>query len=508
MRLRSIAVAALAALTLAACSKDGGNDGNTTEDGVETSFSFTLTIPQALTRATQDGTPAENAIGDYIYVYVFNPDGSLLGYEDFTRVDFPGDFTPTGTSTYTLNKKIKTYSGYKKIYVAANLEHSVFGTFATTQPANEAALLDVIDVHANILNYDFGNLESIAMIGMAEERLDMEPVDNVVSVGLDRAVSRVITTMGSGLSSTMTADWSAANAGDLIFEVEEFFVVQDAYKSHFAQKYATNSDGVTIKTSYLSTASSWDDALHHYGYYVSGSAPYNIDYQPVASYDAATTVRQDVPGFYIGENVAKNENDVARYGTATYAYIKTQMELAKSAVIEDNGSGDELVYNGSPISAGSDFVLIRGEGFDDIICENSTTVRTAITDYLQQVEGIDNTDIYQYEYPEGYVYFRVFLGRNKSDAIEKYNVYRNEFFHVLITGVDITPGDFGTTYPGRDDDPETPIDPNEDNGKNPNPPDEEDETPLEEGPATLRVVISVNPWEYVPDDLELGEDPN
>ncbi|MCD8071879.1 MAG: fimbria major subunit, partial [Alistipes sp.] len=367
--------------------------------------------------------------------------------------------------------------------------------------------LEVIDVAANILNYNGTTLESIVMVGMAQEKLEMEPVDNVVNVGLDRAVSRIITTMGSGLNHTLTADWSASGASDISFTVEEFFVVQDAYKSHFAQKYAVNGSGVTIKTSYLSTASSWDDALHRYSYYVSGFAPFNIDYQPVASYDAATTQKQDVDGFYIGENVAKNESDIARYGTATYAYIKTQMELDKSAVIEDNGSGDELVYNGNPITAGDDFVLIRSVGYDDIIYENDADVIKAITDYLQTEEGIARADIKEYTYLEGYVYYRVFLGRNKTNAIEKYNVYRNEFFHILITGIDIAPGDFGTSYPGHEDDPETPIDPNEDNGKNPNPPDDEDDTPLEEGEATLRVIISVNPWEYISDDFELGEDP-
>ncbi|MCD8071880.1 MAG: hypothetical protein LUE10_01610, partial [Alistipes sp.] len=117
MKLRSIAVAALAALTLAACSNENSGGGGTPETGEQTSFSFTLTLPQALTRATQEGTAAESKIGDYIYIYVFNPDGTLPGYDDFTRVNFPGDFTQTTPGTYQLKDKIQTYSGTKKIYV-------------------------------------------------------------------------------------------------------------------------------------------------------------------------------------------------------------------------------------------------------------------------------------------------------------------------------------------------------------------------------------------------------
>ncbi|MCD8103155.1 MAG: Mfa1 family fimbria major subunit [Alistipes sp.] len=507
MKIRSIMVAALAALTLAACSSDGEKGGGTDpEEGVETSFTFSLTLPKTLTRAgdTQIGNDAENAIGDDIYIYVFNTDGTPVGagYDDFVKVSLKNDFTETVTGTFVLNEKLKTKSGDKKVYVAANLVSSEYANFATTAPANETVLQEVVDVEDDILNTTGSTLTSISMIGMTNAKLAVSDYDNVVAVGLERAVSKVITTMETSLSSTtLTADWESLGAGDLSVEVQEFFVVQDAWVSHFAQKY--NSNG--YRTSYLATASSWADAIHPYDYYVnsgnynSSTNSYEIDYRTIGSDNA--TSRQHIEGFYVGENVANNENDVARYGSATYVYIKTQLALANGAEIVSNA----VSYTGSPITAGDSFYLIRTNGFDDIICEDDDNIRDDIMDYLKTEEGFDPQDIKYYYYPDGYVYFRVFLGRQNS-GVEKYNVYRNEFHHVLIEGLGIEPGDFGKTYPGRDDDSETPIDPNEDDGKNPNPPDEGGETPIDEDDATLRVSISVKEWDYKADNLTLGDE--
>ncbi|MCD8178892.1 MAG: fimbria major subunit [Tannerellaceae bacterium] len=181
-------------------------------------------------------------------------------------------------------------------------------------------------------------------------------------------------------------------------------------------------------------------------------------------------------------------------------------------------------------------------GIQDYICrtENSAAVATWLH---TQYPG----DVSTYEFPYGYIYYRVFLNRvgptgAALGADDKYNVYRNQFIHLDITGVKMGgeptdpsdptkpggPGGFGPGYPGNppidptdpnDPGPKVPIDPFNPPGIDPgdptkpgttppggnpgNPNKHDPEEPIDETEADLKVNIKIKPWEYMPNGIIL-----
>ncbi|MCD8166751.1 MAG: fimbria major subunit [Bacteroides sp.] len=212
--------------------------------------------------------------------------------------------------------------------------------------------------------------------------------------------------------------------------------------------------------------------------------------------------RIKLPGFYIGENVTNTPTQVAQHGNTTYAWIQTWLELAATARVNDAGTAIE--YIGDPIAQGEIFHLIRLNGVRDYICkpENVATVVAFLGNEYTPA------DVFNFPYPDGCIYYRVFLNQVGTDPTsiapeDKYNVYRNQFMHLNVLAVNVNgngPGGFGKGYPGDEDDPRIPINPftpNPGGGEppvNPNPHTRPE--PIDEEEATLKVNVEIKPWEY------------
>ncbi|MCC8036071.1 MAG: hypothetical protein LIO77_09115 [Rikenellaceae bacterium] len=486
MKLRTIMVAALAALTLAACSKDDKGGGSA--EGEKTTFGLSITLPQNMgsrANGTQNATATESYIGDNIYIYVFNTDGTPADGDAYKALSLSSDFQKSG-NTYTLIDELDSKSGDKIIYAAANVPAAL----VIANPSSEDDLLAVVNTSDLIDNNGY-----ITMFGRVEATLGVVAYENNVEVGLERTVAKVVATIDDAIADPeFTVTWDATTNTEMKITVKEFFVVQDAYKSYFAPAFYNNG----YRRSLIGEVADVADVLNVYDHYTTNLPVFKgIDTDKPSA-------RETIDGFYIGENIPNGKKVVARYNNTTYAYVKTSLALDATAVV----TGNNIEYTGPGLDGTEAFTLVRVDGGSDYICLPGNNKNDILAKL--DADGIDHDYIHTYDFLGGYVYYRVFLNKDEA-SMEKYNVYRNQFINIVINGISVSEGDFGKGYPDTDGDGDLPIDPNNpDKGENPNPPggggDGGDNGNLTEDDATLKVTISVKPWDYAETEMELGGD--
>ncbi len=506
------------------CSKESPQSPDTPEDGSEAQFKISITLPPVLpilpeaaagTRADHLGTDAESNIED-IYIFVFDQQGRMPSVQSkgrFGPLDLDTDFALRNNTNnvFDMVDPVTTTSGIKTIYVVANMKKNEIALVGT----EEQLLTRIENVHTEgsnggLVKYTTGTnpaVSSIVFVGSTGA--DLNPIssglgDNTVNVDIERSVSRVVATSPS----SFTEDWSTTQ---LTITVMNFLVAQDARNSYLGQNFFPNTSRIKTRISDVQP-SAWNTVLNLYdpkeyiGAY-GGTLDINDYYIPIDSDPNDQTARAALPSFYIGENASNTPDAVAQHGNTTYAWIQTQLTTERSAAV----NGDQVDYTGGAISAGSDLYVVRVNGVADYLCweNNHLPVKNKL---LEMYPG----NVVSYKYPKGYVYYRVFLNQvnENGDPLgpeDKYNVYRNQFIHLDIKGLNVdgdAPGGFGNGYPGDENNPEVPIDPLEpndpndpENPVNPKPHDKED--PIDEEDATLKVNITVKPWTYSPNGIIL-----
>ncbi|MCD7932019.1 MAG: fimbrial protein [Tannerellaceae bacterium] len=411
----------IAGLLFISCSDDT-NETDVMGTGQEATIKFTFKLPPAMqgattmqggTRAEIPGNSVENEI-DGVMIYVYDQTGtppSDPAKASFGPYSLSTHFTQdVATGVYEMNNPVKTTDGTKHIYVVANSN--------TASPANDLGsfgnenmlLTRIYDVHKTgtggaLINYNSTHaVTHIVFAGNTTETLQPSTtgITNEVTVEIERTVSRVITTCNS---SAFTGEWTAGNYYNL--SIINFLVKQDAYKGVVGQNYYPGTTPLRKKTLISETAqANWYDVVNPYtpSYYLPSGAGNNIDddYVAIVPDPGTDPGRVDVKGFYIGENVTNTPNAEAQHGNTTYAWIQTRLALDNTAVVGASG----IEYTGTALSGTETFHLVRVMGIRDYICrtENSAAVAT----YLHtQYPG----DVSTYEFPYGYIYYRVFLNR-------------------------------------------------------------------------------------------------
>ncbi len=483
-----VLVACMAIGLLGSCKEDRDTH-LPTEEGVNASFKLTLSLPQAKTRAVEhEATVAESEI-ENIYIFVFNQDGSTANDDSnghFGPFYLSTHFTDQGGGVYNMNSAVTTTAGIKVIYVATNLSNN---GLPTSYVSENAFLTATADIHNQLIKYDNGEVETIVMIGKETETLEASIEgngDNTVYVDIERAVARVITTSPA----TFQATW--ATPDDMTFTINKYFVTQDAHKSYLGPNFF--ADGRVKTLIHGKDPSAWSSVLNLYNPQDYLSTAEQPDYLDIYADPDTYTGRAELERFYIGENAVNTATSEAQFGNTTYAWVQTYASITRTAKV--NAAGDGIEYDAEGITGGTDdLYIIRVRGINDYIC--NTANFESVADFLEQdYPG----NVFTYVYPKSYVYYRVYLNKTETteNGIHKYNVYRNQFIHIDVTGlnVDITkPGGFGSGYPGDKTDPEVPVDPTEPDTNNPDPVDPVD--PIDEKEATLLVNITVKPWVYV-----------
>lgn len=486
--MKRIFMFAIAAMTmLSSCSKDEKVIDSQEGKG-EAAIRLTLSMPSTATRATHSTAAGESAIDD-IHIYVFNTNGSAASKGAYTPLDFTTDFTANGTTgQYEINEAIPTTTGGKLVYVVTNLTKTGAITDPTTITSENDLLSAVIGVE-DLLSYNGSNIDGIVMAG--SDKVIMEPSvddDTPLTVSLDRVVSRVVTTYsGSKITGGVVNLTWAGKA--MKVKVVEYFISQDAHSTYLGQNYYTGGRKKTLIGDNIAQTD-WANAINIYD--PTSTTP---EYVTIVQDNTTQGTRAGFAGFYIGENAVNVPGNIARHGNTTLAFIKTQLQALAATAKYTEGTG--VTYDGAALGAGADFWIVRVDGVKDYICNAANY--TAVFNFLK-AEFPDNS-VNAYFYPNGYIYYQVFLNSVQTGN-DLHNVYRNQFIHLDITGLNMdseADNGFGGGLPGDKDDPEKPAGNTDPNNPNPDKPID----PIDETDATLLITIAVTDWEYVPHSIEL-----
>ncbi len=472
MRLKTMMVAALAALTLAGCSKDGENDNTKPLEGESARLGITLRMP-VQTRAFPDDVNATTAESELksVTVYVFSAaNGAALTDGGFTHFPSVTSSFTESNGTYTLNasENIKAVSGSVKVYVAANLPSLKAVAYST-----ESAMLAAFDELAKIDNTDGSTgftmfSPAIPLTLAAYDENDASTIGKAPAV-LDRVVSKLVASTATTTYSKSWFDDDVTNKVTFEYKVVGMGVYNEAVESYLALNSTTKSTLNTYAQSVLKNNA------------------------PVPTHPTGENATSALTGFYICENT-EGAGD-ATFGKSTYAMIATTVTIDKEGewdATADGGDGDVVYKSTTPYGGGTDDVWV-------VIYRNihyvtsSKTKAEAITAGLEGKYSLStgSLDDNIYLYKDGYVHFQVYLNR---EGRNDYNVGRNEFIHVKVGDIALGDGKF-PGYPGDENNPEKPIDPTDPTDpNNPDPKDPDDNIDPDE--AALTVEIDVNKWTY------------
>lgn len=505
---RIFSTAALAAVVLfAACSKDNSGAIGSGENGVGSKMGLSFTMTSDIsgkdqTRGTTltPGEPVDGTVNECVVnsvtVFVFNSDGTYDthstqgGYADFT--DIANEFD-VDDKTYTLKeaKAINVMVGVKRIYVGINLPAD-FKSKANVP--NEAALMAardfIIDVTAARGDDNLTGTDGVAMFSekVAENTLvAMEagstetPDANVIKIDMVRMVAKVVaqtSNAGAAYDVTYNAGEALSLQTSVNYSVKNFILMQQATSIYTAQKIVGSklvTPGGVLPYSYYETI-----------YTPVPPATAGFEYTKVGNSSENITALEFA---YTGENAPKS----SFVKEATYMLVQTKMLPLKKAIV--NGAAIETT--GHTFAAADDIWVVRSKVVGDeqqvYFCASSDDAN-AVANKMNELDANAGATIKQYY--GGYAYFMVFL--NKDNANKTVDVYRNQFIHVLINGIN---GSKFTATRGTDgsdgEDPEDPTDPTD-----PYTPDPED--PIFELESQMLVEVTLKPWDYLKNTVILG----
>ncbi|MDR2894279.1 MAG: Mfa1 family fimbria major subunit [Alistipes sp.] len=249
--------------------------------------------------------------------------------------------------------------------------------------------------------------------------------------------------------------------------------------------YAFISTGVTATaeavwqnaTSTLPNAIIWQDVVGGYGY-------------------KAGDTYYATPGANVSTSTSSDIYVINAYGDEYITSLQANADAIKQGLARQFNVDNSLGLNLGTTSV------------DNTIPEDG--VEMSYTDFYLSTDPTEASydpdhagfDVNIFKYTKGAVHFMQWIN---GDGANDYNVLRNQFIDVNVTGMnpDLADGLDFPGYPGDPLDPKKPIDPTDDeDDSNPDPLDPED--PVDPTAASLMVDVEVNPWTYRSNPTVLG----
>ena len=447
---------------------------------------------------------------------------------------------------------IETVSGKAHLYVGINLPVSLDHAYASEallwaakSNANAEGMIAPETGETHVAGEGFATTEDFTMFGqaMASGKPEITLNEYVegndltlteVPVSVERVVSKVVgTTQASAFSAVKqgvdaivpaAADYAvwtkpAAAAGlQLIYTIQSYNVYNEMSESYLAYQ-AGKSVWASI---YDDLQSYFKDLAGNTAAFELGTSTgknkvigddrvYDITASNHQTTSAVDPTLAELEGFYIGENYSnKNPNatNLSRKGTTTYAMVATTVSTNKIATWDESVVGDnvsKVAWSNAPgdrTEGTEDLFIVRAfngvTNVEEIYISTDSTEAKQINNNLyntvttdgEAMEGDRSNAVYSssqwFTYLDSYVHFKVWLNR---DGFNDYNIGRNQFVHLHVTGIVGMDGNGNGLFPGNPgdpDDPKKPIDPDGDV------PDE----PVDGNRAKLKVVITVKDWTY------------
>lgn len=465
MKIKSLFIAALAAVTMVSCAKDEKGPEKVVE-GAKTNMDLTFYVPTSVTRADIDGTADESKLVN-ITVFIFNKDGSAATGNNSSRAI--ADFINNGDGSYTLDpdKAIETTAGAKRIYVGANLPDGM-DSFANESELAEATAITLADMTHKTLGFSMLS-DKVIEKTLITQTAGSKPIANQVETKLERMVAKLF------VQNTAADYVSTFNAGDA---------------DEFTLTYTFTEYGVGQVAEWMFPDKQWNGSKLLTPSKALGAHPVKgtIFTKPIAADGVDVTAPADVAAVtasssYVAEVAAANK----LMGEATYAMLRSRVELSHFTEVDGN---DDLVLvaNANP-GTYETFWLITGGDKKIYFADDANHDEVA-----QKVIEITG-EASELMYDGGYTFFIAWLNRGLT-GLDQLVVKRNQFSHLSITGV---ADDKFIAMPGTDPDGAGSPDPTDPKFPLPIDPDEN----IEETEAMLEVKVKVAPWTYVTDNQEI-----
>ena len=452
-----------------------------------------------------------------IAVYVVG-DGSV-SYGQYTRADFKIDKATDDTNiTIKPNKAILTKPGTKKVYALINAPEEITKTLEKSMPAhfNEAYAKAVKDMTTAQVAHPNGEKEDVIMMSNADEcKIDVKDgateeeakqgIKNLAKVNVKRVVARVI------LTTTQPSYEIKLQDGTVLGTISNitYAVAQGEKAFYISQQKDKAGSIITPGYDFLplvdpanpSKLTNYDKQAEIYDYsdlhstVTTPRAAIVADNLTAALEIGKKSLESSAFIFEASHPFGENGQTIANYtggfrrGNTPYVLVRTKFTPADNAFYNDYQKG---LFK----KDGADGTFYRGE--DGLFYVNIST-KDRPSKYPNR--NVPNQKYTKFE--AGKVLYHVFVNPDNILKTLDAPAYRNNIYHISVTGFKTLGLNWNPLYP---EDPDTPEQKNPD----PKPKDDPNTPPYVPGDFNtpketyLAVEVNVIPWNVHSYDIELG----
>ena len=406
MKTNYFVIAALAATTLfASCDKN--NDGiDVIDEGKTTSMKVSINFPRAETRATSDLNATQNeAEVKTVDVFIYYTNSGAFGTHKHLAA---GDFTEASSNgtadIYTVNSKIQTTTGAKSVFAGINLPQTVVDALKN-KPMSElistAQTMSRTEMAGSTTGFVMFSTEAVNAVFVESET---DPA-NSITLRCQRLVAKVTVET----SETLDVAGVPGTLGNLQFAISNFntklFLLQGEAPLHKDPNWSKD----VYDANPIAAAADFNNDLVYANIWncKDNGAPKISDYSPL----------------YAAENTseAKRKKEISR-ATVRATFIPRD--------ITEGTTGNFTVNDGHGITSPQTFYAVTPSVEAGTSYFFSSTIAGA---FATEKGGTVVT------YTGGYCYWDIFLNKNAPNALNRWDVLRNDFYKCNITRI-VAPG--------------------------------------------------------------------
>ncbi len=489
---------------------------------------------------------------------------------------------PSSGSTYNATVSFPTISGAVRVYVGLNLP-SAFGTsgFATETALKAAASTTAVlagsgNLASNgiVMFTDMvtGNLETVPSTTAIADL----PAANKLDLEAYRTVAKLTTSSVAAANANMTVTWTPIGSitPTLKYDVKHWYVFQSGISSFVAPNYniaqyvvgsgptptqppVTQAPGGFSSTGASSSAPFYNKYEFLSDYMADGKVTEKLLVNTASSMSSGTFAAGEtgasastINAKYIGENTGITGTS---WGSSTFAFISTGVTVNAAVAWDATAKAvkwEEITgeYGFGKTDATIYYIRYDNKNYITNSLTKLSDIRTGVAlrdhqvviqpdaascnnprpdGFIDKIASEFDSE-YGFEtfvFEAGYAHFPFFMGQGTTNNPRPFDVLRNQFIHLNVTGMEQTlndgvfpgyPGQSTTKlYPGavvaqplnptadspNVGNPQVPIDISQaDNNPAPHNPNE----PVIQTQTAVTVTVNVNPWTYKVNNGTIG----
>ncbi|MCC8096048.1 MAG: Mfa1 family fimbria major subunit [Tannerellaceae bacterium] len=460
-----VMMAVLIAISATSCKDDEVSGIEGPENGGETTY-MSLKFVQPTSYAYNPGgnnVTAEEQVVNKVHVF-FLSSGSIEVKEAIYAA---------GSNDDEWLATVPATTGRQSFVVGLNLTTDMVNLVETgwinAQYASQSTKL--LDDIAEL--YSAANGFVMFSVAEQEEVIALDPAENQFTVQVERIVAKVYVEEADGLNKTA----SGATFSGLAFAMGQvntkMYPVKYWNSTNMVEDPNFSFDAADLVSITVNGKS--EENVPYYTDFVSQFRPDgykqgSIDQAAFLTVGVENATSGNLNVKYMPENTSKNQYR----GELTYACIRANFVPDQIATYEDDGNGTMVLEFNPNTNTGTqpDYYVVRTKANEYLYFEDPDQA----DDYYADYQAI----VYEPEvYEDGLCYYHVLFnkGNGTTVATNNYDIIRNEFYSLKITKI----SQLGYNKPEITD-PEIPI------GQD----------------TSIEILIEVQPWNFVEEDIQLG----